>query len=191
MKTQQLRIIGGIYKRRNIQFSAVKGLRPTPDRLRETLFNWLMYDIQDACVLDVCAGSGALGFEAISRGAAHCTMLEPNKLQFSMLKAGVATLDCGDKVSLLNLKAEKALPQLTQPYQIVFLDPPYQLNLWQPLLNMLFDHGLLDHALIYMEADREHQTLGLSEEIFNQLTLMKHTKMGQVFAGLYRTEHQL
>ncbi|RSS08270.1 16S rRNA (guanine(966)-N(2))-methyltransferase RsmD, partial [Acinetobacter baumannii] len=75
----QLRIIGGEWKRRVLPFASIEGLRPTPDRVRETLFNWLMWDIQNAHVLDICTGSGALGFEALSRGAASVYMIEPDK----------------------------------------------------------------------------------------------------------------
>ena len=71
----QLRIIGGEWKRRTLAFANIEGLRPTPDRVRETLFNWLMWDIQNTKVLDVCAGSGALGFEALSRGAAKVVLI--------------------------------------------------------------------------------------------------------------------
>ena len=74
----QVRIIGGQFKRRSVSFIDAEGLRPTPDRLRETLFNWLLADIHGAYVLDSCAGSGVLGFEALSRGAAHCTFIEMN-----------------------------------------------------------------------------------------------------------------
>lgn len=82
----QLRIIGGEWKRRVLPFASIEGLRPTPDRVRETLFNWLMWDIQNAQVLDLCSGSGALGFEALSRGAAQVVMIEPNTTQARYLK---------------------------------------------------------------------------------------------------------
>ena len=82
----QLRIIGGEWKRRILPFASVDGLRPTPDRVRETLFNWLMWDVQNAQVLDLCTGSGALSFEALSRGAAHVVMIEPNHSQAKFLK---------------------------------------------------------------------------------------------------------
>lgn len=77
-QSNQVRIIGGQYKRRLISFVDADGLRPTPDRLRETLFNWLLADTLDALVLDVCAGSGVLGIEALSRGAKQAVLIEPN-----------------------------------------------------------------------------------------------------------------
>lgn len=107
----QLRIIGGQWKRRQLPFANVEGLRPTPDRVRETLFNWLMWDIQNAAVLDVCTGSGALGFEALSRGAASVLMIEPETLQAKILKQNIQLLEaknCDLKVAT----AQQVLPRL-------------------------------------------------------------------------------
>lgn len=89
----QLRIIGGEWKRRILPFASIDGLRPTPDRVRETLFNWLMWDIQNSSVLDVCTGSGALGFEALSRGAASVVMIEPDATQAKILKQNIQLLN--------------------------------------------------------------------------------------------------
>ena len=88
----QLRIIGGEWKRRQLAFASIEGLRPTPDRVRETLFNWLMWDVQNAKVLDLCSGSGALAFEALSRGAAHVVMIEPNRTQAQFLQQNLELL---------------------------------------------------------------------------------------------------
>ena len=85
----QLRIIGGEWKRRILPFASIEGLRPTPDRERETLFNWLMWDIQNSKVLDLCSGSGALAFEALSRGAAEVIMIEPDVTQSGFLKQNI------------------------------------------------------------------------------------------------------
>lgn len=194
MKTNKVRIIAGTHKRRFITFADINGLRPTPDRLRETLFNWLMPHLPQANVLDMCAGSGVLGLECISRGAAHCTLIEPHKKQFAMLSQSVAALGMADKVTLLNKKAEAALARHTQEkaefhaagFDLVFLDPPYQLNLWQPLLTILFEKKLLaENALIYLEADKPHAAIPLSTQNKAQLSLLKEAKVGQVFAGLY------
>ncbi len=87
----QLRIIGGDWKRRQLPFASIEGLRPTPDRVRETLFNWLMWDVQNAQVLDICAGSGALAFEALSRGAASVVMIEPDRTQAQFLTQNLET----------------------------------------------------------------------------------------------------
>lgn len=187
MKKQTLRIIGGRHKRRQIAFADVDGLRPTPDRLRETLFNWLMYDVTGAHVLDVCAGSGILGFEALSRGAAHCTLIEPHKKQFTMLQKNAAMLGCSAEITLINQQAEVTLSQLTQPYTLIFLDPPYALNLWQPLFDMLLAQNLMAaDGCLYVEADRPHAEVLTS----NQLIREKETKVGQIHAGLYRLASQ-
>ena len=88
----QLRIIGGEWKRRILPFANIDGLRPTPDRVRETVFNWLMWDVQQAQALDLCAGAGALGFEALSRGAARVVMIEPDIQQAQFLKKNIELL---------------------------------------------------------------------------------------------------
>ncbi|TCM69851.1 16S rRNA (guanine966-N2)-methyltransferase [Acinetobacter calcoaceticus] len=183
---QQLRIIGGEWKRRQLPFADIDGLRPTPDRVRETLFNWLMWDIQNARVLDLCAGSGALSFEALSRGAAQVVMIEPNAVQSKFLKQNIRLLEAHN-CQLHSMTAEKALLMLngraedTEGFDLVFLDPPFQLNLWQDLANSV-DPLLLDQAMVYVEADRDLLQLNLP----NSWQLIKTTKAGQVHAGLFQ-----
>lgn len=175
-----VRIIGGLHKRRLIEFVAVDGLRPTPDRLRETLFNWLMGDLQEANVLDVCAGSGVLGFEAISRGASHATLIEFNKNQVSELTKTTQTLKLNN-INIIQGDCLKILPTLTTPFDIVFIDPPYSLNLWQDIIISLKNHQLIhQNTLMYIEADNPLETLILD----NGLDLLKSAKVGQVWAYL-------
>lgn len=180
MKTNQLRIIGGEWKRRQLSFASIEGLRPTPDRVRETLFNWLMWDIANAKVLDVCAGSGALAFEALSRGASEVLMIEPNTVQAKFLKDNIQLLNaqnCQVKVAT----AQSILPKLQTQYDLVFLDPPYSLNLWQELAELVDPH-LNNEALIYVEADRDLKQL----ELPTAWNCIKNTKAGLVHAGLYK-----
>lgn len=178
----QVRIIGGQHKRRLIDFVAVDGLRPTPDRLRETLFNWLMGDLQEACVLDVCAGSGVLGFEAISRGASCATLIEFDKTQANQLKQTAQILKT-DNVYILQGDCLKILPNLNTPFDVVFIDPPYALNLWQGILTSLKENKLVhQNSLLYIEADNPLETLILD----NELELLKSVKVGQVWAYLVR-----
>lgn len=177
----QVRIIGGEWKRRLISFENIDGLRPTPDRVRETLFNWLMWDTAGKQVLDVCAGSGALGFEALSRGAAHCTFIEPHVKQATQLRQNLLKLQASN-AQVINKKAEAALPLLQQPFDLVFLDPPYSLNLWEHLALLLQSH-LAVHAKVYVEADRPLSQLVLPAN----WQLSKQTRAGQVYAGLYET----
>jgi 16S rRNA (guanine966-N2)-methyltransferase len=175
----QVRIIGGEWKRRLIRFEAIDGLRPTPDRVRETLFNWLMWDTAGKHVLDVCAGSGVLGFEALSRGATHCVFIEPNTKQATHIKQNAALLNT-DNFKLFVKNAELVLPTLKIKFDLVFLDPPYALDLWQSLASLI-DPLLSPKAKIYVEADRPFEQLNLP----THWKLVKQTKAGQVWAGLF------
>ena len=176
----QLRIIGGEWKRRTLPFASIDGLRPTPDRVRETLFNWLMWDIQNTQVLDLCSGSGALAFEALSRGAAKVVMIEPNLIQARFLKENIQLLKA-ENCQLLTLTAQQALKKLNTPFDMVFLDPPYNLDLWQELA-VLADPIIAENAFIYVEADRELTQLQLP----STWQTLKETKAGIVRAGLYQ-----
>ena len=175
----QVRIIGGIWKRRLIAFDSINGLRPTPDRVRETLFNWLMWDISGKNVLDVCAGSGALGIEALSRGAAECILIEADRKQAEQIKSSLTQLQC-TTATVVCAKAEQALLQLNDKFDLVFLDPPYALNLWAPLSEMI-DPLLNVQAKIYVEADQPLTQLKLP----SRWKLIKETRAGQVYAGLF------
>lgn len=175
----QVRIIGGLWKRRLIAFQSINGLRPTPDRVRETLFNWLMWDISGKNVLDVCAGSGALGIEALSRGAAHCILIEADRKQAEHIKSSLTQLQC-TTAAVICAKAEQALPQLTNKFDLVFLDPPYSLNLWASLSEKI-DYLLNEGAKIYVEADQPLPQLKLPA----RWKLIKETRAGQVYAGLF------
>lgn len=176
----QLRIIGGKWKRRQLPFANIEGLRPTPDRVRETLFNWLMWDIQNAQVLDLCAGSGALSFEALSRGAANVVMIEPDVSQARFLKDNMQLLQANN-CQLMVATAQRALNNLNAQFDVLFLDPPYSLDLWQELA-VLAEPLLADNAYIYVEADRDLALLKLPDT-WQQI---KHTKAGVVQAALYQ-----
>lgn len=182
MMKNQLRIIGGEWKRRQLPFASIEGLRPTPDRVRETLFNWLMWDVQNAQVLDLCAGSGALSFEALSRGANHVVMIEPNHEQAGFLRKNLELLKITNQRAQLKTSiAQQALTNLKQSFDVVFLDPPYILDLWQELAN-LADPLIANQGLIYVEADRDLSQLTLP----STWQLIKTTKAGTVRAGLYQ-----
>lgn len=201
-----VRIIGGQFKRRSVSFIDAEGLRPTPDRLRETLFNWLIADIHDAQVLDSCAGSGVLGFEALSRGAAHTTFIEINPAQSNMLRQSAEQLRLDTaNYQIVQGTAEQVLTQnqtLPHHFDIVFIDPPYAQDLWQPILMALIKKSLIStETLIYLEADKD-LTLQLNQLVasLNEnsapqaettqgiigFECLKQTKVGQVVAGLYR-----
>ena len=201
-----VRIIGGQYKRRIVSFIDAEGLRPTPDRLRETLFNWLIADIHDAKVLDSCAGSGVLGFEALSRGAAHTTFIEVSSAQVIMLRQSAEQLRLdASNYQIIQGTAEQVLTQnqtIQRHFDIVFIDPPYAQDLWQPILTALIKQSLINtETLIYLEADKD-LTLQLDQLVASinesaepladipqsliRFECLKQTKVGQVVAGLYQ-----
>ncbi len=196
-----VRIIGGQFKRRLVTFIDADGLRPTPDRLRETLFNWLLADIHGAHVLDSCAGSGVLGFESLSRGATHCTFIEFNQAQAKRLEHSAQQLKLDtDCYKIIAEAAEQVLLQnlsFDRPFDIVFIDPPYAQDLWQPILSALIEQQLIDTtSLIYLEADKDlaeqltDLTSILQQKVatadFQGFDCLKQTQIGQVVAGLYQ-----
>lgn len=145
--TQQLRIIGGQWRSRRLNFPAIDGLRPTMDRVRETVFNWLRFDVEGARIVDAFAGSGALGFEALSRGAKEVIFLEKNSKAAAQLKQNLKTLDASNG----QVWAGDALIWLEQnpeSFDLVFLDPPFGKDLLQPAMDKL---TLAAGALVYVE----------------------------------------
>ena len=151
-KIQQVRIIGGQWRGRKLPVPEVDGLRPTPDRIRETLFNWLMTDCPGAMVLDCFAGSGVLGFEALSREARHLTMIESNSRAWRNLDRQIEDLR-DDRITLISGDAIGLIAQLKHQFNLVFIDPPYGLaQLRQQVLESLIEHHrLLDGAKVYLE----------------------------------------
>lgn len=157
-----LRIIGGQWRSRRLQFPDIDGLRPTPDRVRETLFNWLAPVIEGARCLDLFAGSGAMGLEALSRGAAQVLMLDRDPRAANQIRAHLKMLGseqgqvlCADALNYL-----QSTP--AQRFDIVFLDPPFRRDLLDPCCALLEQNGwLAAGALIYIEAEREFAQLPL------------------------------
>lgn len=156
-KPNRLRIIGGQWRGRKLQFPDLPGLRPTPDRVRETLFNWLSPKIQDARCLDLFSGSGALSLEALSRGASHATMIDRASQATSQLKQHLNTLAC-HSAQLITADAMQWLNRLTPgeltPFDIAFLDPPFHQGLIEDCCNRLEHLQLIQHeGLIYIETE--------------------------------------
>jgi 16S rRNA (guanine966-N2)-methyltransferase len=120
----EVRIIGGRWRGRKLAVVAARGLRPTPDRIRETLFNWLALDCREAVVLDCFAGSGVLGFEALSRGARSVIALEQERQAVDNLRLQAARLQA-DAYEILPGDALDAIDQLSLKFNLVFIDPPY------------------------------------------------------------------
>ena len=148
----QLRIIGGQWRGRKLAFPDVEGLRPTPDRVRETLFNWLNQAVVGARCLDCFTGSGALGLEALSRGASAVTMIDSSPQVVDQLRAHLSLLNA-EGAELHQANAESWLAAYRgEPFDIIFLDPPFHQQLVAPMLKRISERGLLSEAgLIYLE----------------------------------------
>lgn len=147
----RVRIIGGEWRSRQLQFPDVTDLRPTPDAVREKVFNWLGQRLDGKICLDLFAGSGALGFEALSRGAAQVVMVEKNRRPLDALRAN-ATLLKAQNLELLGMDALKFLTQDTRRFDVIFLDPPYRHEMLPKLLPLLPDH-LAAEGVVYAEDD--------------------------------------
>lgn len=152
----QLRIIAGEWRGTKLPIADLPGLRPTSDRVRETVFNWLNVYVPGAHVLDCFSGTGALSLEAISRGAASAVMLEKAGLAAQTLKANLATLK-SDKGQVFNTDSQQWLSKkATQRFDLVFLDPPFRMGLLKTTCELLESNGYLnENTLIYIEAEKE------------------------------------
>lgn len=132
-----LRIIGGRWRRRVIPFAAGEGVRPTPDRVRQTLFDWLGNRIDGAACLDLFAGSGALGLEAMSRGARRTCFVEHGAAQCAAIRAALEKFDAQQQASLACVDAMRWIADAAERFDVVFLDPPYTDDLLAPALALL------------------------------------------------------
>jgi 16S rRNA (guanine966-N2)-methyltransferase len=156
------------------------GLRPTPDRVRETLFNWLAPDLPGAHALDLFAGSGALGFEAVSRGAERVTLIERSALVARQLTSNAQRLG-HEGIQVVQGDALRWLEGSASPVDLVFLDPPFGLGLWQPAIDRLVARGWLRAgARVYLETPAQ---LGYPE-LPPHWTLVRDKTAGQVRYGL-------
>lgn len=147
--TNQVRIIGGQYRRRLLSFPDAPGLRPTPDRVRETVFNWLGQDLPGWTCLDLFAGSGVLGFEAASRGAARVVMVERERAAVETLQANRVLLGA-TQVEVQRADGASWLAGNAEQFDLVFLDPPFDSGLVAPLLAALPGHVKMG-AYVYVE----------------------------------------
>ncbi len=163
----QVRLIAGRWRGRRLVVACVPGLRPTPDRVRETVFNWLAPVLAGAHCLDLFAGTGALGLEALSRGARRVVFVEQHPQAVAQLRAQFITLGmaaAGEPVAPDTLQQIDALAYLARnptPFDIVFLDPPFRQGLLRPCCERLAQGWLRAGARVYLEAEREADPLEL------------------------------
>lgn len=176
-----IRIIAGKHRGRKLPVLMAEGLRPTTDRVKETVFNWLMPYIQDAKCLDCFAGTGSLGFEAMSRGASHVTLFELNKGAAKQIESNKILLKANNVV-VKQLNTVEKLKQADDCFDVVFLDPPFRKNFVGQCAQLLNNGWLNEDAIIYveMEANESEQLLP------NNWTLLKEKVAGQVSYRLYQ-----
>jgi len=176
----KLRLIGGCFKRRLLSVPDSPGLRPTPDRVRETLFNWLAFELAGRRVLDLYAGTGALGFEALSRGAAEAVFVEAQPAVARALQANIDTL--GVAARLVNATAESFLVTPAEaPFDLVFLDPPFRQGHAATACAALEAAGWLnEEAWIYVEHEAE-----LPPEVPSIWRLHREVRAGETHGRLY------
>ncbi len=177
----RIRIIGGSLRNSRLEVPELPGLRPTPERVRETLFNWLAPVLDGARCLDLCAGTGALGIEALSRGAASVQFVERDAQAAQALRANLARLKAaGGQVAML--EAQAFLRATAQAYDLVFLDPPFALALWPALACQLEQGGwLAERGWIYVESPR-----GQAPALPSNWQLHREGHAGEVRFALYR-----
>ena len=173
----KLRIIGGKYRSRLLRVAARPGLRPTPDRVRETLFNWLGQDLSGLACLDLFAGSGALGFEAASRGAARVVMVEADRIALAELQRSRAALGA-EQVLIVPGDAEAFLAREKECFDVVFLDPPFRQNAVPALLAIL-PPRLQRGTRVYVES-------AVPVAVTPPWTELKQARAGQVCYQLLR-----
>lgn len=182
-----VRIISGKWRGRKLPVKNAQGLRPTTDRIKETVFNWLAADLYQAKCLDVFAGSASLGLEALSRQAQHATFLELNKdaaaqikQNFALLKIDNATLHHTDALDYLSYKNPQNQKNI---FDIVFIDPPFRKGLLNNVIELLEQNDwLAENAYIYVEAEKELETPIVPQHWY----LLKEKQAGQVSFRLYQ-----
>tara|TARA_B100000029_G_scaffold492570_1_gene553991 strand:- start:31 stop:603 length:573 start_codon:yes stop_codon:yes gene_type:complete len=181
----KIRIVGGKFRGSNIPFDFSSRLRPTSNKTREILFNWLMHDVANAKCLDLFSGTGALGIEAISRGAKCVLFIEENKALYKQLHLNLEKLKALGQSKLINGDALKILlkPVDKTRYDIIFLDPPFRKNILRKIYNKLMEEGLIyNETLIYVEAEKE---LDL-ERVFGNWKMLKCKITDQTRFGLFK-----
>ncbi|MCV2402119.1 16S rRNA (guanine(966)-N(2))-methyltransferase RsmD [Marinomonas sp. C2222] len=180
-KLSKLRIIAGEWRSRQLPIPNVEGLRPTPDRVRETLFNWINPYIPGASCGDFFCGSGALGFEALSRGAKHLTFVDSSKVVARQMAENLTTLNAKN-ASVVTQNAAIFLGSTpSTPLDIIFLDPPFRKGWLAQIIPLLEKGWLAERAFVYIEMEKETSLPDLPEH----WTLSKEKIAGQLVYRLF------
>ncbi|MEM7193787.1 MAG: 16S rRNA (guanine(966)-N(2))-methyltransferase RsmD [Pseudomonadota bacterium] len=185
-KSAVVRIISGEWRSRLIRFPDIPGLRPTPDAVRETVFNWLQNHLPNSNCLDLFAGSGALGFESRSRGASKVDIVESNTRAFKSLRDNHKILGADTKIALHNIQANNFLDQCDHSYDIVFLDPPYEDLILPQAIHRLHTRKIVKPgSLIYIEHRAQQDPPVLPDE----WNIFRSKRCGEVMAHLTSVEN--
>ena len=179
------RIIAGDYKGTKLSFKPNKNLRPTESKTKETLFNWLLNDLHNKRCLDMFAGTGALGLEALSRGADEVVFFEKQKVLSGAIEVVVKKLGANNKCRVINANSTAFdFKKLNTKFDLIFLDPPFNESLIQKSLNIISENELLtDKGLVYIECER-----GLDlESLRTDLTQLKLSRGGETKYCLYES----
>ncbi|MEM6580713.1 MAG: 16S rRNA (guanine(966)-N(2))-methyltransferase RsmD [Pseudomonadota bacterium] len=180
-----LRIIGGQWRGRKLTFPPDKSLRPTPDRVRETLFNWLSPSISGARCLDLYAGSGALGMEALSRGAFSCDFVDNSAAAIFQIQQHLKMLKTAQPMVCKAMSADQFLASAQLPYDIVFLDPPFDQTLLETSCSQLHQKRLIsDGGLVYAESHAKTTAIAVP----SSWELLRDKIAGDVKYRLFRTQ---
>ncbi len=163
MNTSSIRIIGGRHKSYRIVFKASSALRPTSDRAKETLFSWLQFELENKSCLDLFAGTGSLGLEALSRGAKHVTFVEREKSLYKNIIKNISDLGYENKIQAVCSDSFKWLEKNKQKFDLIFLDPPFNLIEYKMLIRAIFQNNVLNEdGKIFLESSK-HTSIELSK----------------------------
>ncbi len=177
-----MRIIGGAWRSRRIQFIDSPKIRPTPDRVRETLFNWLAPKISGTRCLDLFAGSGALGFEAMSRGADQVVLVEADPCIAIMLAKQKALFNAHG-MEIRGQSAHSYLRNVSQQFDLIFLDPPFESDLIEQVIPIILDQQLLsEKGQLYVESASQQ----IESKSFSSLRCIREKVSGEVRYALYK-----
>ncbi len=179
--SNQVRINAGVWRSRLLKFPDVEGLRPTPERVRQTVFNWLGQDLTGKTCLDLFAGTGAFGFEALSRNAKNVVMVENSGAAYQALMQNQQLLDAKNS-QILRQDVLVYLSQNTQQFDVIFCDPPYHKDWLNKILPTLNQH-LSTNGLVYIEAEFALE----SSELLAGWQLVKQNKAGNVYYHLLKS----
>lgn len=176
-----MRIISGCRRGHKLHEFAGDDVRPTTDRVKEAIFNLIQFDISNAAVLDMFAGSGALSLEALSRGAKFATLIDSDKNSVSIIKKNIEELRFGDVCEVRTQSCLDYAKGTDKSFDIIFLDPPYNRGLIEPALKAIADNDLLNEdGIIVLESDNTD-----FKSDFNGLAIKKQKKYGRTYITIY------